>query len=77
MLAQWTLAAASAGAVAGIAGAVVASRLIQEQLWGVDWFDSPIFISSTLTLLAIAMVATLMPALRATRIDPAATIRCD
>lgn len=59
------------GLVAGLGLAAVAGKLIESRLYGVQPFDPVTLAGVTLVLLAVAVVASLVPALRATRVDPA------
>lgn len=63
------------GVVAGTALALGATRLVASFLWGVDQHDPPTFVAIALLLLVVAAVASLLPALRIVRIDPAQTLR--
>ncbi len=65
------------GAVVGIAAATAGSRVIASQLFGVSPFDPPTFALMTLTLLGAALLASYVPARRATRIDPLAALRTE
>jgi putative ABC transport system permease protein len=66
---------AAAGLVLGIIGAVAAGRLIESQLFGIHTID-PFTYASVVTLLgAVAGAASLVPALRATRVDPIEALR--
>jgi putative ABC transport system permease protein len=65
----------AAGLVAGVAGALAASRLIETQLFGVTSFDLVTYAVVGLLLTAVALVATLVPAWRATRVDPMEALR--
>jgi putative ABC transport system permease protein len=66
-----------AGAVIGIAGALMAGRIVESQLFGVGAID-PIAIGSAAGLLVlIGGVAAYAPARRATRIDPVQALRSD
>jgi putative ABC transport system permease protein len=63
------------GIVLGLGGAAVAGRTIQRLLVGVEPFD-PVTVSATAVLLmAAAVVACVVPAARATRIDPLEALR--
>lgn len=63
------------GAVIGAAGAFAMRRVIEGQLFNVSPSDPATFTVVTLTLVTVAALATLVPALRATRVDPAVVIR--
>lgn len=65
------------GAGIGIIAAIGLSRLLESLLYGVAAHDPLTFLTVPLFLLAIALIATWVPARRAVRIDPAATLRCD
>jgi putative ABC transport system permease protein len=65
------------GAVAGIFGAVLLSRVMGGLLFNTGPFDLPTF-ASVIALLAIAaLIACLLPARRATHVDPAIALRAD
>jgi predicted permease len=59
----------------GLAGAFGLTRLIATQLFSVKATDPATFLTVTGVLVAVAVAATLVPALRATRIDPLAALR--
>ncbi len=64
-----------AGVVVGVAGAIVAGRYVESQLFGVKANDPPIFLMSVAALLAAALAAAFPPAWRASRIDPVRALR--
>ena len=68
---------ALAGIVIGLAGAVAATRLIENLLYGVSRFDPFSFVAGAALLLAVAVVACVVPMLRATGVDPAIAVRAD
>jgi predicted permease len=68
---------ALAGIVVGLAGAVAATRLIENLLYGVSRFDPFSFVAGATLLLAVAVVACVVPMLRATGVDPAIAVRAD
>jgi putative ABC transport system permease protein len=63
------------GVVIGVALSVALSRVMQALLYGVDALDPLTFIGMPLVLVAVALTATTIPALRATRIDPITALR--
>ena len=64
-----------AGAVVGLALAMVLGRLLSSQLYGVSAIDPATFLVTPLVLVVVAVAATLAPAHRAVRIDPADALR--
>jgi putative ABC transport system permease protein len=69
------MALAAIGAVLGIAGALGLTRLMTAQLYGIHPDDPATFATVTAVLLLVAVAATLIPALRATRVDPIIALR--
>ncbi len=65
------------GIIAGFLGAAFATRLLVSLLYGVSAFDPGTWILAALLLAAAGLAATLVPSLRATRVDPAITIRAE
>ena len=66
-----------AGLVFGIAGALVSTRIMSTLLFGVKPMD-PVTVAATAALLgATAMLASYVPARRASRIDPMSALRCE
>ncbi|HJR66936.1 MAG TPA: ABC transporter permease [Gemmatimonadaceae bacterium] len=63
------------GLALGIAGALLAARVIRGLLFGVAPHDPATFIGVAVMIGAIGMVACWIPALRAARIDPAIAMR--
>ncbi len=66
---------AGIGVAIGVAGALQLTGLISSQLYAVPATDPVTFVAVTALLLAVALVATLIPALRATRVDPLVALR--
>lgn len=64
-----------AGVVAGLLGAVALTRLMASLLFGVSTTDVMTFAIVPVVLIATAMLATYIPALRATRVDPTVALR--
>ncbi len=65
------------GIILGAAGAVVLARFLQSQLYGVSGHDPLTLGGVAAILLAAAAAASLLPALRATRVDPLVALRGD
>jgi predicted permease len=68
---------AGIGSVAGLAIALLASRALGSFLYGTTARDPWVLLGSVAALTLIASVASLLPALRAARIEPMAAIRCE
>jgi putative ABC transport system permease protein len=68
---------ASAGAGLGVAGALIVSHLMAGLLYGVSPTDLSTFAGVTLVLTAVALAASYIPALRAMRLDPIATLHSE
>jgi putative ABC transport system permease protein len=63
------------GIAAGLAGAAAVARLMATLLFNVDPFDPVTFAAVAATLAGVALVACYVPARRATRVDPACSLR--
>jgi putative ABC transport system permease protein len=63
------------GVILGLAGAWVLARLLETQLFGVTARDPVTFVSVPLLLIGAAIAGCLIPARRATRIDPMTAMR--
>jgi len=68
---------ALAGVVLGVAGAFALTRLIASSLYGVKSWDPAVFILVPTLLCSVALAATWMPAVRASRLDPMKALRID
>jgi predicted permease len=66
---------ASAGIVLGLSMSLVLTRLVRGLLYGVTAMDPVTVLAGTLVLLAIALAAIYLPALKAMRTDPVDAIR--
>jgi putative ABC transport system permease protein len=65
------------GLVVGLAVSVWGSRLLQSMLYGVGATDPASFVVCAAVLLIVALVAALIPARRAIRVDPLVAMRAD
>ena len=63
------------GMAIGLAGALILSRFMASALTEIGAFDFTTFVGSALVLTTAGLAATLIPALRATRIDPVEALR--
>ena len=63
------------GAAAGVAGALIVTRLMTTMVYGVRVTDPLTYVTVTLLLVGVALMASLIPARRATRIDPLVAMR--
>jgi ABC-type antimicrobial peptide transport system permease subunit len=72
-----TLVLAGAGAACGVLAAAGLTRLLEGQLHGVEPIDPLSFGAVVLGLLGVSLVASWVPARRAARVDPMATLRAE
>ena len=63
------------GIVAGLVGAAIVTRVMASLLFGVSAMDAVTFALVPAILAGVAFVATAIPALRATRVDPIVALR--
>jgi putative ABC transport system permease protein len=65
------------GLAVGIAAAFALGRLIGSQLYQVSAHNPALLVGSTLLLATTALIACLLPARRATRVDPIQALRTE
>jgi putative ABC transport system permease protein len=63
------------GAALGLVGAWAATRVMSTLLFGVTATDLATFVAVPLLLFIVALVASLVPARRATKVDPLVALR--
>jgi ABC-type antimicrobial peptide transport system permease subunit len=63
------------GLVLGLVGALALSGLLGTQLYGVDPHDPAVLLAVSGVLLGVGVLASLVPAWRATRVDPVVAMR--
>jgi len=69
------VALAAVGVLLGLVAAYASAQLIQSLLFGVDARDPLTFITVPAVLLLVAVAASLIPAVRASRVDPVEALR--
>ena len=65
------------GLLAGLAGAGALSRTLEAFLVGIEPFDAVTLLLVAALLAGVALVASIVPARRAARVDPLAALRCE
>jgi putative ABC transport system permease protein len=65
------------GVLAGVIAALALTRFVSSLLYGVAPIDLFTFVSVTLLVIAVALIAAAFPAWRAARIDPARSLRAE
>jgi putative ABC transport system permease protein len=71
------LALVAGGIIIGLVGALVGTRLIESVLFGIGATDPITFCGVSLCLVAVTLVACLVPTLRAVRLDPVEVMKAE
>jgi putative ABC transport system permease protein len=66
---------ATAGVAVGTVAAVFATRVLRRFVWEVSTLDPATYIVVGTALIAVAVIASLVPALRAVRLNPVTALR--
>ena len=77
MVLRHGLTLAAAGVCCGVVLAAGVSRLMRGLLYDVTPLDPLTFVAVPITLLAVAALASLLPALRAVRVSPTTALRME
>jgi predicted permease len=72
-----TILATAAGLGIGLAAAAALTRYLEAMLFGIEPLDVVTFVIAPSVLALVALVACIIPARRATAIDPMAALRCE
>ena len=65
------------GAILGVSGALLIARVLRPLLYEVTPYDLSTYVSVLFAFFVVGLLATVGPALRAIRIDPASVLRCE
>jgi putative ABC transport system permease protein len=68
---------AAIGSIVGLGGAYLMGRALRSTLYGVEAFDLHAFGAVAFVLLVAALLACLLPALRASKVDPIVALRAE
>jgi predicted permease len=77
MILRESLILLSLGVLLGLPLTLAATKLIQQQLFGLSSLDIATFTVSISVVSAVTLFASWLPARRATRVDPMVALRCD
>jgi ABC-type lipoprotein release transport system permease subunit len=67
----------TAGVAVGLAVALIGGRFVSRLLFDVSPHDPIVLVAATVVLIAVAIVACLIPAWRAMRVDPVVALRSE
>ncbi len=74
---RWALGLAAGGIVIGAVGAAAMTRLMEGLLFGVGATDVPTFALVAVVMAVAALLSSLVPAVRATRVDPIEVLKAE
>jgi len=75
MVLRYAMTLVAIGTIVGLAGAYAVTRVMSNLLFQVTATDLATFVAVPAVLLLVALVACLIPARRATKVDPLITLR--
>ena len=75
MVARQGASLAAIGIVLGLVGALALTHLLSAMLFGIGVTDALTFLAAPVGMMLVVLVATFVPALRATRISPVTALR--
>jgi ABC-type antimicrobial peptide transport system permease subunit len=65
------------GIAIGVASAIGLGRVLATMIYGVTARDVTTFVSVAILVAIVGVLASLLPAYRATRVDPMTALRCE
>jgi ABC-type antimicrobial peptide transport system permease subunit len=65
------------GLILGIPLSLATSRVLSSQLYGINPYDPSVIVTAVVVLVVFALIATLVPAFRASSISPAQALRTE
>ncbi len=71
----WELAAVAVGVLLGVGGAFAVTRFLESQLYGLAPNDPLTMVAAAIVLVVVTLVAAIVPARRAVRVDPVRALR--
>jgi ABC-type antimicrobial peptide transport system permease subunit len=77
MVASEALALLGIGAAAGVTAGVIAARLVSSELFGLRATDAVTICGAVATMLVVTCLAGLLPARRASHVDPMVALRSE
>ena len=75
MIMRHALLLVSVGCAIGLAASFALTRLVSSGLYGVTATDPATYVAISVLLIIVALVACLIPAIRAIRVDPTIALR--